>query len=77
MSEVKTTIRIDTVEKVEKQTRNTDQEYYVIKGRDTDGATKVQITTPNVVSGFKPDEVVDVIIKGSQTSLKEFEKKDE
>ena len=73
-NQIKTTLRVEKIQKVETQTKNTDKETYRMIGKDADGVGTIVVTLPVAFDGFKPDAVVDVTISTSQTSLKEFEK---
>jgi hypothetical protein len=71
---ISTTMRIEKIQKVKTQTKNLDTEMYRLIGKDSDGVGTVVISMPSEFDGLKPNEVIDIKITSSQTSLKEFEK---
>lgn len=71
--EIRTTMRVNTIQEVRTHTKNTDKQLFALKGKDSDGAGTVLIKLPNSFDGFKPDALVDIIISTSQTSLSDFE----
>lgn len=77
MTELKTTVRIDKIQKIETKTKNKEKLVNRLVGKDADGYTKVIIETPQALKGFKLDEVLDISLFTSQTSLKEFNKEEE
>jgi hypothetical protein len=76
-NEIKSVFRVDNVKHVTETTKNTEKDYYVLKGKDQDGAGSVQFVSTTPIKGFKPDEVIEVIVVSSQMSLEDFKGKEE
>lgn len=71
--EIKTTMRIEKIQKTRTQTKNKDKEIYSLLGKDSDGTGTIKVNLPHNFDGFGVDTVVDITITSSQTSLEDFE----
>jgi len=77
MREIRTSFRIQKIQKIKTNTKNIEKETYKLSGKDADGVGSVILTLPQAFDGFQADAVVDLVVSTSQTSIKDFEAAEE